>query len=78
MTVRQVRLWWRLNQSGRASRSVRMGRRRAPFWYADATMTTVNGRSVKRRLIESKREARGFLERQRPPEVRRILERRPH
>ena len=41
-------------------------------------MTTVNGRSVKRRLIESKREARGFLERQRPPEVRRILERRPH
>ena len=25
VTVRQVRLWWRLNQSGRASRSVRMG-----------------------------------------------------
>ena len=47
-------------QPFRADGDERMGRRRAPFWYADATMTTVNGRSVKRRLIESKREARGF------------------
>jgi hypothetical protein len=36
------------------------------FWYGDATMTTVNSRSVKGRLIESKR-----------AEVGRILERRP-